>query len=85
MKFLYILCCCFHVFYSSEIEGDYLEEVDVHDIEHLMLFIIYGIICAMILLFVKLKTNIPYTPMLLTYGLVIGVISDYLWAFGDAM
>ena len=62
-----------------------LEEEDVSDIEHLLLFIIYGIIVGMLLLGVKHLTNIPYTPMLLIIGIVIGLISKWIWAFGDAM
>ena len=55
------------------------------NIEYLMFFLIYGLGVGLILLGVKSKTNIPYTPMLLIFGLFVGYFADSLWRFGDSM
>lgn len=49
-----------------------------------MLFLIYGIILGLILQAIHRWTTIPYTPMLLIVGALIGGFADYLWYFGDA-
>lgn len=56
-----------------------------HTIEFLMIFIIFGIMISIILSGIKNKTGIPYTPMLLIVGLIIGSLSEWLWVFGDSM
>ena len=50
-----------------------------------MLFIILGVIIGLILLGVKKKTSIPYTPMLLGVGIFIGYFNENLWKIGESM
>ena len=50
-----------------------------------MFFLILGIIIGLGSLGIKHLTNIPYTPLLLSFGIFIGYFSESLWRFGDSM
>lgn len=50
-----------------------------------MMFVVLGIIMGLLLLGIKKKTSIPYTPMLLIIGGIIGYLHDKLWRVGDSM
>lgn len=56
-----------------------------HEIEYVMVFIIYGLIISILLSTLKNVTKIPYTPMLLVVGMAIGALSPWLWVFGTSM
>ena len=50
-----------------------------------MLFIIFGVFIGIILLLIKRKLGIPYTPMLLGVGILIGYFNEHLWKIGESM
>ena len=53
--------------------------------EYLMFFLIFSLTIGLLLLLVKHKTSIPYTPLLLLFGMIIGYFSESLWRFGDSL
>ena len=52
---------------------------------HLILFITLELLIAQIIKHFSNVTNIPYTPMLTVFGIVIGVISKYLGSWGSGI
>ena len=50
-----------------------------------MLFIIFGAFIGILLLLIKRKLGIPYTPMLLGVGILIGYFNEHLWKIGESM
>lgn len=69
-----------HPVLSSEEEGE-----EYSNIEYVMFFIIYGIVISILVSGIKHFTGIPYTPMLLIVGILMGVTSPWLWAFGSSV
>lgn len=54
------------------------------NIEFLMLFLTFGMLTGVMLYGVKYYTNIPYTPMLLFVGIMVGLFWKSLWYFGES-
>ena len=56
-----------------------------HAIEYLFIFIIFGLMIGMFLYWIKALTSIPYTPMLLIVGIILGYFYKSLWVFGESI
>ncbi len=55
-----------------------------HSGPNVVLFIFIGLLLGAILREVNKKTKIPYTPMLLVLGMVLGYIRDHLGVIGES-
>lgn len=58
---------------------------EIDPIEQLLFFIIYAILIGLGLTGIKYYTSIPYTPMLLIIGLLIGLFNENLGLLGSSM
>lgn len=57
---------------------------EVNYTEQVIFYIVVTFLISCILKEIKKKTNIPFTPMILILGLVVGYFREYLWYFGDS-
>lgn len=57
----------------------------IDPVEQLLFFIIYAILIGLALTGIKYYTHIPYTPMLLIIGILIGLFNDSLGLIGSSM
>ena len=73
-----IITCQPHV----ELSKEDLEPEEDHRIEYIMLFIILGLFFGFCCLWLSEKTGIPYTPLMLLIGLIIGLLENHLWEIG---
>lgn len=65
-------------------EGDSHSSVHISDGQYIILFIFSGILLGAVLKEIKKKASIPYSPMLIIFGIAIGYFNDKLWIFGHA-
>lgn len=65
--------------HNGETDSDHKDPI-----EFILFFIIFGVIFGLILNFFSKITKIPYSPLVLILGILIGAFADSLWLFGDS-
>lgn len=71
---------------EGDIKGEHHEEGGSHHSNQslVILFIFFGLLLGVILREVNKKTKIPYTPMLVVIGMLMGYYRESLGVIGDS-